>query len=121
MSCDFCDDWEPGQIRWYIPADAFTKLVRDRATKCCSCGARIAPGADVVKFPRFKVPEGAAEVRIYGDDGEVPRAPWHMCAPCGNIYLLLNSMKYAVSIEDDMRELSKEHADMVAAGRAGCL
>ena len=119
LECEFSDDYEPGAIYWCIP-NAFVTYSRKRATKCCSCGAKVKAEDKVLRFERYTAPGHDIEIRIYGECGAVPRAPWFMCEPCGNIYLFLNEFKYAIFIDKDMRKLAKEHAALVAANADGC-
>ena len=121
LSCDYDFDPDAGQTVWEHN-DEFTTLATRRRRKCCSCKARIEPGAKVVKFRRWKVPEYDIEISLYGDDGwdGPPRAPMFHCEPCGNLYLFLQGFKYSFPVDDDMRKLAKEHAKMEAQNRAGC-
>ena len=121
LSCDYDFDPEPGMVCWHWPG-GFSVFDRKRATKCCSCGEKIT-GGNVLRFSRYKVPEYEIEERIYGDCGEdgPRRAPWFMCVDCGNIALFLLSFNYSFYLEDNMRDLAKEHAAMAAENRAGCL
>lgn len=86
-SCDF--DPEPGQTCWYPANDDFEKLNTKRRQRCKSCGGLIDIGSDCLIFPRAKIPEYDIEIDIYGEDGEIPRAPVYMCEKCGEIYLNL--------------------------------
>ena len=122
LTCDFDYDFEPGTIFCGFKAK-MSRYDRPRATRCRSCGKRIAAGDAVLEFIRWKIAEFDVEIRIYGEDGESgpPRASWFHCADCANIYTFLNSFGYAIDIAEDMRELSREHGDLVKAGAAGCL
>ncbi len=119
LSCDYGCDWGPGCTMWW-PAEAWSQHQRKRPPKCCSCAAPVPASKDCLTFHRYKVPEHAAEIRIYGEDGEVPRAPWFMCWECGWRYLALGRHGYAVPIADDMRKLMIEHDDLVQSGNGGC-
>jgi hypothetical protein len=124
LSCDY--DWEPdpGDICWEFPK-GFEPLSTKTTRKCCSCGHKISPGSPALRFRRWKIPEYDVELAIYGYDGDngPPRAPWFHCLDCGNIALFLASppLDYAFRIDDSMRELSREYAEQVKAGQAGCL
>ena len=122
LSCDndYCP--EPGDTSWWIPKE-WKHYNFKRAPKCCSCGEKIREGGfgkDYLTFRRFKVPEYDVEIRIYGEDGEIPRAPWHMCFECGWRYQALERAGYAITIHEDMRRLFIEHENMKLIGMDGC-
>ena len=119
LSCDNDYYPEPGDVSWYAPR-IWTQHARKRAPKCCSCGDKVPAEKNCLEFQRFKVPASDFECRFYGEDGEIPRAPWYMCWECGWRFLYLNKQGYAIDIRDDMRRLLIEHDDMTDAGIAGC-
>lgn len=121
LSCDYDYDPEPGDVVWYFP-ESITQLERRRAAKCCSCGAKISPGELAAEWRRAKIPDADIEISIYGEDGEIPRASWFQCAPCGNLCLFLRGFHYSFNPTDDMRELAAQHAETQMRGKAvGCL
>ena len=127
LSCSNDDyDPEPGDVCWHWPNEV-KPLATKRARKCCSCGKRINPGQPAALFERWKVPESEVEVRIYGEDNwdeGVPRAPWFHCGDCGLLTLFLISppLNYVFMLDEDVRELAKQHYEEVLAGRqAGCM
>jgi hypothetical protein len=105
-----CGDFEsePGQWYWYYPENDFVPLQTSRRKRCQSCKELINIGADTIKFPRFKIPDTDVEVKIYGEDGEIPLAPWFLCEKCGEIYLNLNDIGYCLG-PVDMREALQEY------------
>lgn len=124
LSCDYDDYAEPGDVYWYGPnRNDWRAYDFKRARKCCSCGSRIKPtgfGKDYLEFTRYKIPDGDVEVRIYGEDGEVPRASWFMCFECGWRYYFLDRFGYAIRIYESMQDLMGQHDEMVFSGFEGC-
>lgn len=120
LACDNDYYPEPGEVTWW-PATTWTRHSRKRIPKCVSCGTRVPAEKDCLEFARFKVPDSDIEVRIYGEDGEIPRASKFMCWECGWRYLALHRHGYAINIYDNMAALMREHDDLTAAGHAGCL
>ena len=96
---------------WYDAKD-YTTLATKRARKCCSCGEKIDVGATCAEIPRFKVPESDVEVRIYGEDGEVPMASAYMCEICAGLAFSLDELGYCGQPWEDQRELVKEYAEI---------
>lgn len=113
LTCSCGDhELEPGEIYWYGPAD-FSTYNKVRATRCCSCGARIINGDLVGRFHRVKIPNHDVEISIYGEDGEIPRASWYHCEECAGLYMSLTDLGFCVDIRhDDMHDLVKEYAAM---------
>ncbi len=112
LSCSCLEgDWEPGAVYWYEPKD-FSVYAKRRATRCKSCGARIARGDTVGAWNRVKVPESIVECRIYGEDGEVPMAPDYHCETCAGLAFSLSDLGYCSQPYEDQRALVREHADM---------
>ncbi len=110
LTC-YCD-WEPEAGMWfyYPPAD-YSTLSTKRARKCSSCGERIAVGDLCCKFNRNKIPEHDVEVRIWGEDGEIPLAPWFICERCGDLWWSMNDLGFeCVGPGENMLELVREYA-----------
>lgn len=110
-SCDY--DPEPGDTLYYGPKD-YTTLATKRSRKCKSCGERIPVGAVCAEVPRAKIPESNVEVRIYGEDGEIPLAPCYLCERCADLCFSLEELGYCPSPWEDQRELVADYADMHA-------
>lgn len=112
LSCS-CDDWNPnpGDIGWYTPCD-FSIYARKRATRCISCGKRIAPGAVVSEWRRLKIPDSEIECRIYGEDGEIPMASHFHCETCAGLSFSLSELGYCAPPYEDQRALVREYATM---------
>lgn len=111
LSCD-CDDWEPlpGQVAWFPPRD-YSAFPQRRRIRCCSCKQLISAGDLCVCFERIKYAESDLEFTIYGEDGEIPRAPWYMCEECGDLYWSLSELGFCFGLGDvSMRELAREYA-----------
>ena len=109
LSCDCEYDAEPGDVCWSAPTDFKPHIGR---AKCCrSCKATIKSGDLEIEFRRWKIPESEVEYRIYGEDGEIPRASAFFCEKCAGVYLSLDELGYCINIDDDMRELVKEYAE----------
>lgn len=117
LSCDYDYEPESGDIVWYFPDKIAPMVGRKRSAKCCSCGAKIAPGSLAAEWVRAMYVD-----RANGGSDEIPRASWFQCATCGNIALFLRGFNYSFQPEDDMRELAAEHANEAMRGKAtGCL
>lgn len=111
LSC-YCEsddaDW------WYTGADDFSVLATKRSRKCCSCGKKLAPGAEVLKFERWRRPAyDSIEEKIMGDGAEIYLADWFMCEECGGLYMAINELGFCFDLgNDDMRQLAREYGDM---------
>lgn len=120
LNCS-CSDGDgvitPGAIVWYEP-DCHSVLDGTRASRCVSCGDRIPLGAIVAKFERFKVPQTEIEIKIYGESGLVPRAPWYHCERCADLYFSLEELGFCLNPLDDQRELVKEYAEVYGSREA---
>lgn len=114
LSCH-CD----GDYEWYYtPADTYAPLATKRSRKCCSCGNRINVGDISVMFQRFYYAEwGTVAAKIHGEGSEVYMAPHYMCERCGDLYYSLDELGFCININDDMRDLVREYAEMSAARR----
>lgn len=111
-SCDN-DYWEPGAKLWFGPKE-YKPLATKRSRKCCSCGDRISIGDTCCEVPRVKVPDTEIECRIYGEDGEIPLAPAHMCERCADLSFSLEELGYCAQPWEDQRDLVRDYADMHA-------
>jgi len=61
---------------------------------------------------RYKVPDLDMEVRIYGEDGEIPRASHWMCEECTDIALSLEAVGFCPKTWLDQRALLKEYVEV---------
>lgn len=110
-SCDY--DPEPGNKLFYGPED-YATLATKRSRKCKSCGERIPVGSLCAEVTRVKIPESDVEVRIYGEDGEIPLPPCYLCERCADLCFSLEELGYCSKPWEDQRELVAEYADMHA-------
>lgn len=112
-SCDGGEsDW------YYYEPDDFSALTTKRSRKCCSCRERIAPGATVVTFNRYRKPTERCnyiEESIFGD--EVPLADWFMCEDCGGLSLAVKELGMCFYLGDNLRTAIKEFNQDNAAYR----
>lgn len=115
-SCDY--GAEPGDTVWY-GAEDYSTYNGVRATKCASCGEKVKPGVLVAEFKRVKIPDFGIEVKIHGEDGEIPRASSFMCEECAGLYFSLDELGYCIDIRADMHDLVKEYAEDHAPARKG--
>ena len=116
LSCT-CFEWDGEGFAWYAPND-FTRLHVARRKRCCSCNKLIDLDSEVLKFNRIRYPISDVEEKIYGEDGEIPMAPWYMCEGCGEIFLNLDELGYCIDIElDSMPELLKDYHEMTGFRR----
>ncbi len=91
-SCDY--EPEPGMKCWQAGEDFSRMPLLSRRKRCCSCNKLLEPSSTVVEIERNKIPETDVEVRIYGENGEIPLASWYLCEKCGEIYLTLADIGY---------------------------
>lgn len=110
LSCK-CD-LEPAPGSWisYQPDD-FEPLRTKMRKRCESCNELIDIGALVLKFRVVKIPEYEVEIDIYGEDGEVPRAPRYLCEKCGEIFFNLDELGFCIWVSQDMRDLLREYQE----------
>jgi hypothetical protein len=102
---------------FYYPPGDYSTLSTKRARKCSSCGERIAVGDLCCKFDRRKVPEHDIEVRIWGEDGEIPLAPCFICERCGDLYWSMSDLGFeCVGPHENMLELVREYATTYGKG-----
>ena len=120
LTCGCDSDWypEPGDWFWNNAPSDYVPLPFKKRRKCCSCKTLIDVGALSIEHTRAKVPDSDIEIRIYGDDGEIPVASDWMCESCGDLYFSLSEIGYCVSPRDDMRELVKDYAAEHTKGTA---
>jgi hypothetical protein len=103
------DGGEPGQTCYYHAED-FEKLSTKKRKRCCSCNDLIDIGSLCLIFPQYKIPYHDIEVNIYGEDGEIPRAPVYHCEKCGEIWLNLQSVGFkCLAPFENMPEMLKEY------------
>lgn len=107
-SCDF--EPEPGMVCWEDLVT--TKLATKTKRKCHSCCTTIEIGEDCASSRRYKVPDTDVEIRIYGEDGEIPRAPKFICEKCHDLALNLEELGYCMQPWEDQRELVKQYAEL---------
>ena len=108
-SCDMDYYPEPGDTTWYEPAD-YAPLSTTRRKRCSSCHELIDIEALMSEVMRVKIPDSDIEIRIYGEDGEMPLASHYLCERCADLYFSLADVGYCMSYKDDMRKLIKEYA-----------
>lgn len=108
-SCDF--EPEPGDKCWWPPED-FIVFSEKRRKRCVSCGKLIELGSSVLKFRRFRIPNAEVECKIYGEDGEIPLAPWYVCEKCGEIYLNLVAIGYECIVPREILAAQKEYWEL---------
>jgi len=113
ISCGCDYDWEPEPGDTVYRVGDFSILDTKTRKRCCSCGEMIEIGDCVLKIHRWKVPEYEIEFNIYGEGGEVPRAPKYHCEECGGIYLSLEAVEgLCVSALCDQRSNLKDYHEM---------
>ncbi len=102
VSCD-CGGVD---FEWFYdgPND-YTQLDTPRSRKCFSCGAKIKPGDDCGKFPRWRSGDewndsDRIKMRIYGD--EIPLSTWWACETCAGLYFSITELGFCVTIGDDI-------------------
>lgn len=122
LSCNTGDgDYSDCEWVWSAPEGFTETAIEGPRKRCKSCRSLIKHGSDAVHIQRSREIRSDIEERIYGCDGEVSLAPYWMCEECGGLLLSLLEHGYSLDIEDDMRELVKEHAALVRiVGDAPC-
>jgi len=113
LSCS-CGDWDPdpGDHVWYQP-DRYCELETSQRKRCCSCTDLIDLGSTVAKVYHYRIPETDVEIRIYGEDGEIPLAIKYLCEECADIFFSLEELGYCNSPLEDQFELLDEYHDLV--------
>lgn len=109
LSCS-CDDWYPE------PGDTFVNHIDydvsfpiGRRKRCVSCGTLIGITATCHKLHRARIPEREIECRIYGEDAEIPAAPWYWCEECGDLHQSISDLGYCAPVTDNPKNLLKEY------------
>jgi hypothetical protein len=102
LSCDCGYDYDDPDW-WYSSTLKFSTLATKRGRKCCSCGAPIKPGDDMVEFTRWRGPKDDIEERIYGECGEISLASWHMCETCGGLAMAVEESGMCFSIGENIK------------------
>jgi len=103
LSCDYDGD---GDFSWYYDNPStkdFTKLNTKYSRHCCSCGAKIKVGDDVLKFERYRYAKNDIEERIYGDGADVPMPNWYLCETCGGLFMAISELNLCYSLGNDIR------------------
>jgi len=108
--CDFDYYPDPGSIVYYNPSD-YSTLTTKRRQRCCSCKTLIDIGATVAETTRYKVPDGDVEERIYGEDGEIPRASLYLCETCADLYFSLDAIGYCIDPTSSQHKQLEEHTN----------
>ncbi|MFK5949541.1 MAG: hypothetical protein QM500_12315 [Methylococcales bacterium] len=112
LMCECDSDWypEPGEWIWTSVPSKYAPLPFKKSKRCCSCNELVSVGALAVEHPRARIPDTDIEVRIYGDDGEIPIASEWMCESCGDLFFSLSELGYCMNPREDMRDLVKQYA-----------
>jgi len=106
--CDYDGDWEPGQVIWYSPSD-YSELQTSTRKRCTSCKSMIEKGSIVGEIHRYQVPDDEIQERIYGEDGEIPRASKYMCEECCDIFFSLSDLGFCEQPGEDQHQLLNEY------------
>lgn len=110
ISCRVFDAPNPGIKIWYEPG-RYSVLATSRSRRCCSCGEKISVGDTCCEIHKFKCPETEIERRIYGENGEVPRASSYMCARCAGICFSLNDIGFGPYPLENQAMLAEKYAE----------
>ena len=105
VSCDCTSDYD-----WFFQAPVdYSILETAQRKRCFSCETLIYLGADVGVFRAWRTPHDDIEERIYGEDGEVPRADFYMCEECVGLYWSITDLGFCIELVrgEPMRELAK--------------
>lgn len=107
-SCDYCP--EPGD--WYYDdISDYKPLSTRRGRRCSSCKELIKVGQTCVEAFRVKVPETDIEIKIYGEEGEIPLPSHFMCERCADLLNSLEELGFCPSPSSDQRELVRDYAE----------
>ena len=108
--CDYDGDFE-----WWYEVGDFAPLATRNRRRCKSCKQPIDVGAEAIKIMRsrnvvcdFDKPP-TVEEKIYGEDGQVPMAPWYLCERCGGIFASLTELGFCMQPDDNMDSLLAEY------------
>lgn len=121
LSCG-CDDYpEPGMIWTEWGGQEYITFEGLRRKRCTNCNCQISPGDTVIKFNKYKAPEHDVEIAIYGEEGQIPRAPSYLCERCADVWFSLQEAGFDCvgpwevgECLDDYVELAKEQAELAA-------
>ncbi|MGE4297017.1 MAG: hypothetical protein AB7E47_03220 [Desulfovibrionaceae bacterium] len=75
LTCSCNDEWDEDGWAFFYPED-LEPFDGARRKRCSSCKALIDKGSDALKFRRIRYPRSEVEIRIYGEDRELPIAPF---------------------------------------------
>lgn len=114
---DFDPDPDAGDVMW-MEAQDYSTLGTKRSRRCTSCNARINPGEIVLEIIREKIPEDDIELKIWGDDGLIPRASHYLCEKCADLFLSLDALGFCVNPYECMEELRKQYVQEYVLGDA---
>lgn len=112
LTC-YCE-WEPepGNWCWYGPDD-YSTFEASRRKRCSSCHNLIDHASIVAKFERRRIPATDVEVAIFGEEGEIPLAPFYLCEECADLWFSFHDLGFeCVGPEENMRDLVKEYAEV---------
>ena len=112
LSCS-CDEWDGEGVAKYSPSK-FSTLETKKRKRCKSCNVLINIGADCLIFNRVRMADydNDIEMRIYGEDQEIPMASHYLCEKCGEKYLNLEALGYCLDISESMDTYMAEYHDM---------
>ena len=116
LSCSCADELEPGYTYYDEPGD-FAELKTKIRQRCWSCNALINTGSIVLEFHRFKIPDSDIEIRIYGEEGGIPRASRYICERCGDIYASLSELGFCVYAWEHQGNLLEDYQNMYGRGQ----
>ena len=108
LVCECSDDYD----RYYRQPADFSVLATKRRKRCISCRVLIDIGSVVLYFERVRVTLSEIEERIYGEDAEIDLAAQYHCESCGDLFYSLADLGFCVDIEENMRDLVREYADV---------
>lgn len=108
LSCE-CHEWEGEGWGYEFPCDYSAAPTEGRRKRCCSCGELIEHAATTAEFTRFRGADDDIELRVWGDDGHIPMASWHMCETCADLYFSITELGFCITLgADSMRECAQE-------------
>ena len=109
LSCSCPDDYpDPGMTLWTDPRE-YSVLSTSKRQRCCSCNILINIGETISIVHRHKIPETDIECKIYGEDGEIPRANKFMCEKCTDIFFSLQELGFCVGAWENQFDLLKQY------------
>jgi hypothetical protein len=98
LFCDSGFDSDGFDWWWQWDRSDAVPLATKRSRKCCSCGEKIKVGEPAVTINRLRNPVTEVEERIYGEDGEVYMADWHLCDKCNDLALSLDELGFCFEL-----------------------